>query len=181
MKEIIVFQLWISICGNISYSLSTTVWQVVLSRFVCGIGSTVGLCATVYVIRTTTTENRSGAFSKLNGSTLLGLLFGPAFNYPLTQLPHFTFLGVTITSLNAAGLMMTIFLFIAIGLIHLLFQEPPRVVSSEEMEDKQISWVEKVKSIASFASIALACCLFVRQAKEQESNCFVFIVFLLAP
>jgi hypothetical protein len=35
------------------------------------------------------------ACTELYGVTLSGLLIGPVFNYPLTQLPHFVTLGVT--------------------------------------------------------------------------------------
>ncbi len=165
MKEVIVAQLWISIAGNLFYSLSSSVWQIILARFVCGIGSTVGLCANVYVIRTTTQENRSSAFSKLSGSTLLGLLCGPAFNYPLTRIPHFQVFGLEINSLNAAGLMMVLFLLLAVGLIHLLFREPVALIE-EDLDERKVSWFEKAKSIASFASIALALCLFMSSMNQ---------------
>jgi MFS family permease len=59
MKEVIVFQLWISILGNLAYSFSTSVWQIIVSRFFCGAGSCVGLCANIYVIRATTEKERS--------------------------------------------------------------------------------------------------------------------------
>jgi hypothetical protein len=76
-------------------------------------------------------------------------------------------LGFTITSLNAAGLMMVLFLLASVGLIHLLFTEPVVVNNDlDELLEKKLSWFEKVKSIASVASVSLAACLFVSSMNQ---------------
>ncbi len=163
MKEVVVFQLWTSIAGNLLYAFSTRVWVVAVSRFICGAGSTVGLSAAVYVIRTTTEADRSSAFAKLSGATLCGLLVGPAFNYPLTQLPHFRLLSVEINSLNSVGLLMMCVLMLALASVHLFFREP-RVepFSDKERErDAGLSLCDKISSIASVATVSLAVCSFV--------------------
>jgi MFS family permease len=162
-KEVVVMQIWISVAGNIMYSFSTHVWMVVASRFVCGLGSTVGLSASVFVIRSTTEENRSSAFTKLYGVTLLGLLIGPVFNYPLTQLPHFVIMGVTMNSLNSVGLLMAVIMLLALLMVHILFREPPESAPAKE---EHLTWVEKMRSIASVGTVSLAITAFVSSMNQ---------------
>lgn len=158
MKEVLVTQLWISIAGNAMYSLSTSVPMVVVSRFICGAGSTCFLCANLYIIRTTTVTERSSAFSKLSGSQLIGLLLGPAFNYPLTQMPHLSLGWIELTPLNAVGLFMCVILLVGVVLVHTLFREPSARVALEAEQDREMSWVQKVQSIASLGTVALVVC-----------------------
>ncbi len=81
-------QLWIGVAGNTLYSLAPNVWVVLVSRCVCGMGSTVGLSAQMFVIRTTSETERSAAFTQLSGLMVLGMLAGPALQLPLSLLPR---------------------------------------------------------------------------------------------
>lgn len=161
MREVVIAQLWISVAGNAMYTFSSNIPMLVAARVICGAGSTVGLCANLYVIRTTDQKARSSAFAALQGSMLVGLLIGPAFNYPLTQLGVYQVFGLSINSLNAVGFLMALLLLVAVGLVHLLLREPP-----SSQPDGSASGKASCREVTTAGTAALMGCTFVSSMNQ---------------
>lgn len=93
---------------------------------------------------------------------LSGLLVGPALNYPIALIVDMKFSLLTISPLNVVGLVMVALLLLGVLAIHLFFIEPPvGEDDASSAKDKNVSFFEKVKSVASIGMISLIICQFV--------------------
>lgn len=104
-----------------------------MARVISGIGGNVFATGTTYLIRVSDESDRSSLTSKVLIFCYMGLLCGPALNYPLSLLGQYRFGVFSIGPLNSPGFLMVFLLSCAIALVHLWFEEP--VTHAEEEED----------------------------------------------
>ncbi len=125
MKEVIVFCMVIGAIGNTCYALAPNIYIVFLGRLISGIGGNIYNTGMTYVVRVSEPEERSALYAKINLIYYMGMLFGPALNYPLSLLGRYQFGLFTVDSLNAPGLLMVFMLALAVVFVHYAFEEPP--------------------------------------------------------
>jgi MFS family permease len=119
------------------------------ARLFCGVGANVGIIGSTYLIRTVVKEERSGTFAALNAFANLGLIFGPALNLGLAQIPFWK-LGkhFSVDPYSSPGWFMLLLLSYCIFITLLMFKEPPlpplkEEEAKEEEEEERTSWLMK--------------------------------------
>ena len=75
--------------GNFMYFIAKSPYMVLGSRLVAGLGSGSGSSIFGMISRTTTTEERTAAFSRLMSLRQIGLIIGPACNLLLEKLDFY--------------------------------------------------------------------------------------------
>lgn len=93
------------IIGSFMYFLAVSPWFVVLSRFVCGIGSGASAVVLADVSLNTVIEDRTSILSKLSACRQVGLMTGPVFNIMLQQL-DFDIWNFPVNQMTSPGLFM---------------------------------------------------------------------------
>lgn len=88
-----------------------------------------------YVIRVSDESERSALTAKVLLIFYMGMLFGPALNYPLSLLGRYQFGPLTLASLNAPGFLMVFTLLLAVLFLHLFFEEPLNIVEEFEVDE----------------------------------------------
>ncbi len=124
-----------------------------------------------YVIRVSDVEERSALTAKVLLIFYLGMLFGPALNYPLSLLGRYKFGLFTVQSLNSPGLLMVFMLLIAVVLLHLWFEEPIAVddLKSAELspEGRKCCGLAKYRPLfTSFTLMSVICLQFLVQFNQ---------------
>lgn len=122
--------------------------MVLFSRVLGGIGGTAFLTATVFVVRTSTDKERASQMALLQTVYTLGLVFGPAVNYPLSLMNRTRlFSWLQLTSYNVVGFVVAALMFVALALVHILFEEP----KVDETKEKQT--FSKLEDIKQFVTV----------------------------
>lgn len=139
MREVIVFCMVIGAIGNSLYAFAPNIYVVFLGRLVSGVGGNIYNTGMTYVVRVSEPEERSALYAKVNLIYYMGMLCGPALNYPLSLLGRYEFGLFTITSLNAPGVLMVFMLGVAVVFVYFAFEEPMRFddVEHEKVSDEQ--------------------------------------------
>lgn len=161
IREVLVFQMWAVLAGNLVYFMSVNVYMVVLSRFICGVGGTVFLSVSVYIIRTTTEQERSGSFAFLQAGMMGGMVVGPALNYFLVSIPTFSVTPwLTISPYNSVGLMMVVVQLACLGFLGIFFVEPPPSTSAAPTQTS-LGAFSNLKAIISFSTLSIIVSHFI--------------------
>jgi MFS family permease len=181
LKEVLIFQLWIACFGNLLYSFSSSVGVVILSRAICGVGSNMFLVSDVYVIRSTSEEERTSYFTKINLFMTVGLILGPVLNYPISLMPKRDFGIVQITPLNVVGLLMAVVLLTGILLVHFFFKEPKIDLELAQLKEKErhMSLKDKLKSVATIGTMSLAFCTLISSFNQIALEASIAPITLL--
>lgn len=152
LKEVIVFQVWAVVFGNLLYFIAWSVPMVIVSRIVSGVGGTIFLSVSVYIIRSTTEEQRSPAFAMLQACMMLGMVVGPALNYPLSKINELGW----VTQYSAVGLFMAIVQLVALAIFHAGFVEPlPPLDFPEAPTLTVLAGIKSLSSVLSFPTLSL--------------------------
>lgn len=128
-------------------------------------------CGMTYVIRVSDNDERSALTAKVLLIFYMGMLFGPALNYPLSLLGRYQFGLFSIESLNAPGFLMVLTLSIAVALLHLWFEEPINVAEFEaadtSAESRKCCGLGKYRPLfTSFTLMAVIVLQFVVQFNQ---------------
>jgi MFS family permease len=124
MREVIIFCMVVGCVGNSCYALAPNIYVVFLGRLISGIGGNIYNTGMTYVVRVSDPEERSALYAKVNLIYYMGMLFGPALNYPLSLLGRYSFGMFEIGALNAPGYLMVFMLSIAVVFVYFAFEEP---------------------------------------------------------
>lgn len=106
-KELILVLNVFEIVGNIIYAIPYSKWFIFIGRFFAGLGDGFYACATSEIVYTYPLESRTGALALLELGRVLGLTFGPAFNFFLVRV-NFQIGNWSIDSGTSPGLFMAI-------------------------------------------------------------------------
>jgi MFS family permease len=177
MKEVVVFCMVIGAVGNTFYALAPNIYIVLVGRLISGAGGNIYNTGMTYVVRVSEPEERSALYAKINLIYYMGMLFGPALNYPLSLLGRYQFGLFTVDALSAPGLLMVFMLTIAVVFVHFAFEEPayddePEAENNEEAEaiavaDAKCCGLAKYKPLfSSFTLVAVLLLQFVVQFNQ---------------
>eukprot|EP01118_Nematostelium_gracile_P012341 TRINITY_DN449_c0_g1_i3.p1 TRINITY_DN449_c0_g1~~TRINITY_DN449_c0_g1_i3.p1 ORF type:complete len:424 (+),score=63.75 TRINITY_DN449_c0_g1_i3:101-1372(+) len=159
IKAALLVGLTLGFIGNIGYSLALTPWMILVSRAICGLGSTTGVCCIAYVTRTTTEEQRLAGIAKIISVGQIGLLIGPALNFGIEhfniKLFHFS-----ITEYNAPGYLIATLLFFAFFAVLFAFKDPPLATVSSS--DEKLTPMEKYRQFIGWATFTACMISFAR-------------------
>ncbi|CAG7833532.1 unnamed protein product [Allacma fusca] len=111
-KAIIFSSIIFRSIGHLQYMLGLNVWNILISRTICGLGAAAGTSAIAEICRTTTPEERRTFISIITAAFQIGILVGPGLQLFLSYF-NFSLFGLAVTPLNAPGLFM--------GLLWLLY------------------------------------------------------------
>lgn len=143
--------------GSLLYFFATNIWVVLVARFITGIGGAIFLTCSVWIVRTTNEQERSAAFSGLQSVFMIGMILGPALNFPITKVPIIKFSFFEINQLNVVGLIMFVVMGIALIIVFLFFEEPDAVPETTV----EMSLSEQLKAIFTFGTGSLVVAQFV--------------------
>ncbi len=173
MKEVIVFCMVIGAIGNTCYALAPNIYVVFLGRLISGVGGNIYNTGMTYVVRVSEPEERSSLYAKINLIYYMGMLFGPALNYPISLLGRYQFGLFTVDALNAPGIFMVFMLSMAVVLVHFMYEEPLQTdedleaPESEEMTRQNAKCCGLYKPLfSSFTLVAVIAIQFVVQFNQ---------------
>jgi MFS family permease len=86
-REPLIVSLVVMIGGNVLYSLSSNIYELLASRFIVGIAAGNYVLAQTYLSYATTNEDRTKIMSYNSAATIFGFVFGPAFSAGLSFIP----------------------------------------------------------------------------------------------
>ena len=153
IRETVTFQMWVVMVGNLLYFFSTSIYTVLVARIICGVGGTVFLSMSVYIIRTTTEQERSGAFGVMQIAMMGGIVIGPALNYPISLIPRMSIGGwLEVSAYNSVGIIMVMVQLLAMAAFHVFFIEP---TNSSPPTQSNMSGIAGLRSVLSFGVVAL--------------------------
>ncbi len=176
IKETLVFQMWVVLVGNVMYFFSTSIWMLLIARLICGMGGTVFLSTSVYIIRSTTEMERSSFFSFQQAAMMGGSVIGPALNYPITLIPRTLFGGwLTISSYNSVGLIMVGLQLVVLFLFQAFFVEPEN--RSEPLQTN-LKGLANLRSVISVVTVTVITVQFVAIFNMSALEVLVAPIFL---
>lgn len=106
-KELILVLNMFEIIGNVIYAIPYSKWFIFIGRCLAGLGDGFYACATSEIVHTYPLASRTGALALLELGRVLGLTFGPAFNFFLVKV-DFKIGRWSIDSGTSPGLFMAI-------------------------------------------------------------------------
>ncbi len=170
MKEVVVFCMVIGAVGNTCYALAPNIYVVLIGRLVSGAGGNIYNTGMTYVVRVSEPAERSALYAKINLIYYMGMLFGPALNYPLSLLGRYQFGLFTVDALSAPGILMVFMLSIAVVFVHFAFEEPHH--HEEEVE------AENSEEAEAIAAADAKCCGLAKYKPLFNSFTLVAVIML---
>lgn len=150
MRSVMIVLTIISGIGALLYALATNNWMILVGRVLCGAGYNIFPGSSLYVVQTTTLDERSGYFAKITLTFSIALAIGPAINFPLSKIHKIPFGPFQLSQGSAPGWVMA-GLFVVSGLLYIFcFSDPvPKEGSEKETEVvlPQRSWKEDWKAL----------------------------------
>eukprot|EP01127_Copromyxa_protea_P012427 TRINITY_DN3258_c0_g1_i1.p1 TRINITY_DN3258_c0_g1~~TRINITY_DN3258_c0_g1_i1.p1 ORF type:complete len:489 (-),score=88.86 TRINITY_DN3258_c0_g1_i1:71-1537(-) len=148
MRSVMIVLTIISGLGALLYALAINNWMILIGRVLCGAGYNIFPGSSLYVVQTTTLDERSGYFAKITLTFSIALALGPAINFPLSKI-HKTYFGpFQMSQGSAPGWVMT-GLFVMSGLLYAFFFTDPVPKEGSDKETEVIlpqrSWKEDWK------------------------------------
>ncbi|XP_052819938.1 uncharacterized protein LOC128245750 [Mya arenaria] len=137
-KILIIFGILCEVAGSLMYFAGISVWFLLASRMVAGIGGGVEAVILAEVTRNTETKSRTGTISILVSIRQTGLLVGPGLNLFLREM-NFDVDGFHVTKYNVPGAFMACMWVIQMFIIFFLYTDLHRMnVSSVVNEQVKI-------------------------------------------
>ncbi|XP_033642032.1 major facilitator superfamily domain-containing protein 8-like isoform X2 [Asterias rubens] len=123
-KILILFANLFEIAGNFLYFVGGTKYMLLGSRLVSGVGAGVGSSIFAQISRTSTEKGRASALSTASGARQIGLLLGPALNFPLNSLDFY--IGpFHVNKFSGPGILMCILYVVLEFVVLFLFYDIP--------------------------------------------------------
>ncbi|CAL8081278.1 unnamed protein product [Orchesella dallaii] len=104
-KTIAMVSIVLMMFGSLQYTIGYSVWNILVSRLICGCGTAAGSAMLAEVCRVTAVEERTPILAICNATRQLGILVGPVFQIILEYF-DFNVAGFQVTPLNAPGIFM---------------------------------------------------------------------------
>ncbi|XP_071805300.1 major facilitator superfamily domain-containing protein 8-like isoform X2 [Asterias amurensis] len=123
-KILILFANLFEIAGNFLYFVGGTKYMLLGSRLVSGVGAGVGSSIFAQISRTSTEKGRASALSTASGARQIGLLLGPALNFPLNSL-DFNIGPFHVNKFSGPGILMCILYVVLEFVVLFLFYDIP--------------------------------------------------------
>lgn len=101
-REVLGVTFILMVLGNVVYALSTTVWLLLVGRFVVGVAAANYAVAQTYLSYSTTDKNRTVVMAFNSAANVLGFIIGPAFALVL-DLFHFEVAGIKVNPYTSPG------------------------------------------------------------------------------
>eukprot|EP01091_Cochliopodium_minus_P003822 TRINITY_DN13779_c0_g1_i1.p1 TRINITY_DN13779_c0_g1~~TRINITY_DN13779_c0_g1_i1.p1 ORF type:complete len:383 (-),score=39.35 TRINITY_DN13779_c0_g1_i1:154-1197(-) len=168
MKEVVLFLVFVSVLGNLMYSMSISTHMVLIARLISGISGNIFACTDTYIIRKFTMEERTTKFALISMVQSFGLLLGPPLNYPLSLLPSLHWKIFKLNPLNSPGYLMMFFFATSFLMILFNFEEPPKRID-EQLESK--SFKDKIVAYKTIITSVTATLLFLQGVQVFNQVC----------
>lgn len=114
----------LQIVGHLMYIMFPSVWALIVSRFIVGLGSsTISVCR-AFVTRSVPPAERTHHFAYLSGLQFIGFAVLPGLGSMLSWLPNASFFGLALNGFTYPAIVLAVCCLLQIALVELLYEDP---------------------------------------------------------